>query len=114
MPLLLADGKEFSTFFAKQVKIVRANGGIIDPESIEDYIAAGGYQALHQALTEMKPAEIVEADPKTDPAGFEQLRTAVTRSIGGDLATVFADALRARAQPRINQAALDNITGQPQ
>ena len=48
-------------FFAKQVKIVRANGGIIDPESIEDYIAAGGYQALHQTLTEMKPAEIVEA-----------------------------------------------------
>jgi len=48
-------------FFAKQIRIVRVNGGIIDPESIEDYIAAGGYQALHQALTEMKPAEIVEA-----------------------------------------------------
>jgi peptidyl-prolyl cis-trans isomerase D len=60
------------------------------------------------------PAEIVEADPKTDPAGFDQLRTAVIRSIAGDLASVFADALRARAQPRINQAALDNITGQPQ
>jgi peptidyl-prolyl cis-trans isomerase D len=59
-------------------------------------------------------AEIVEADPKTDPAGFDQLRTAVTRSIAGDLASVFADALRARAQPRINQASLDNITGQPQ
>lgn len=48
-------------FFAKQVRIVRANGGIIDPENIEDYIAAGGYQALHQALTEMKPTEIVDA-----------------------------------------------------
>jgi len=48
-------------FFAKQVKIVRANGGIVDPESIEDYIAVGGYQALHQALTEMKPPEIIEA-----------------------------------------------------
>ena len=59
-------------------------------------------------------AEIVEADPKTDPAGFDQLRTAVTRSVAGDLASVFADALRARAQPRINQAALDNITGQSQ
>lgn len=60
------------------------------------------------------PAEIVEADPKTDPAGFDQLRTAVVRSIAGDLASVFADALRTRAQPRINQAALDNITGQSQ
>jgi bidirectional [NiFe] hydrogenase diaphorase subunit len=48
-------------FFAKQVKIVRANGGIIDPESIEDYIAVEGYQALHRVLTEMKPAEVVEA-----------------------------------------------------
>lgn len=60
------------------------------------------------------PAEIAEADPKTDPAGFDQLRTAVVRSIAGDLASVFADALRARAQPRINQAALDNIVGQSQ
>jgi bidirectional [NiFe] hydrogenase diaphorase subunit len=56
-------------FFAKQVKIVRANGGIIDPESIEDYIAAGGYQALHHALTEMKPAEVVEAITKSGLRG---------------------------------------------
>ena len=60
------------------------------------------------------PAEIVEADPKANPAGFDQVRAAVSRSIATDLASVFADALRARAQPRINQAALDNITGQPQ
>jgi bidirectional [NiFe] hydrogenase diaphorase subunit len=56
-------------FFAKQVKIVRANGGIVDPESIEDYIVAGGYQALHQALTELKPAEIVEAITKSGLRG---------------------------------------------
>jgi bidirectional [NiFe] hydrogenase diaphorase subunit len=56
-------------FFAKQVKIVRANGGIVDPESIEDYIAAGGYQALHQVLTEMKPAEVVEAITKSGLRG---------------------------------------------
>ena len=56
-------------FFAKQVKIVRANGGIVDPESIEGYIVAGGYQALHQALTELKPAEIVEAITKSGLRG---------------------------------------------
>ena len=39
-------GDPHHPFFAKQVKIVRANGGIIDPENIEDYIAIGGYQAL--------------------------------------------------------------------
>ncbi len=58
------------------------------------------------------PAEIVEADPKADPAGYGEVRQAVARSIGTDLAGVFADALRERAQPRINQSALDNIIGQ--
>ncbi|MGN6554309.1 MAG: NADH-ubiquinone oxidoreductase-F iron-sulfur binding region domain-containing protein [Verrucomicrobiota bacterium] len=56
-------------FFSKQVKIVRANGGIIDPESIEDYIAVGGYEALHQVLTEMKPAEVVETITKSGLRG---------------------------------------------
>jgi hypothetical protein len=37
-------------FFTKQLKIVLANSGVVDPERIESYIAAGGYQALHQAL----------------------------------------------------------------
>jgi hypothetical protein len=60
------------------------------------------------------PAEIVKADPKADPAGFSEVRQAVARSVGTDLATVFADALRARAQPRINQSVLDNVTGQQQ
>jgi bidirectional [NiFe] hydrogenase diaphorase subunit len=46
-------------FFAKQMKIVRANGGIIDPERIEDYIATGGYTALHHALIELQPAEVI-------------------------------------------------------
>ena len=60
------------------------------------------------------PAEIVEADPKADPAGYDQVRAVVTRSIGTDLASVFADALRPRAKPRINQPVLDNVTGQQQ
>jgi bidirectional [NiFe] hydrogenase diaphorase subunit len=56
-------------FFAKQVRIVRANGGIIDPENVEDYIAVGGYQALHDALIEMKPPEVVEAITKSGLRG---------------------------------------------
>jgi bidirectional [NiFe] hydrogenase diaphorase subunit len=31
------------------------NSGLIDPERIESYIAADGYTALHQAITEMTP-----------------------------------------------------------
>jgi bidirectional [NiFe] hydrogenase diaphorase subunit len=47
-------------FFNKQVKIVLENSGRIDPERIEDYIAAGGYQALLHALTEMKPWDVID------------------------------------------------------
>ena len=46
-------------FFQRQKKIVLENSGVIDPERIEEYIAASGYQALIQALTEMTPAEII-------------------------------------------------------
>jgi len=56
-------------FFTKQTKIVRANGGIIDPEKIEDYIAIGGYVALHNALTEMQPAQVVEEVTKSGLRG---------------------------------------------
>ena len=58
------------------------------------------------------PAEIVEADPKADPTGYSELRNNVERSIGADLVSVFADALRERAEPRINQQVLNNVTGQ--
>jgi bidirectional [NiFe] hydrogenase diaphorase subunit len=47
-------------FFARQKKIVLENCGTIDPERIEEYIAAGGYQALHKALTTMSPQEVVQ------------------------------------------------------
>jgi peptidyl-prolyl cis-trans isomerase D len=57
-------------------------------------------------------AEIVDTDPKADPTGYGQVRSVVARSISNDLATVFADALRARAQPQINQSVLDTVTGQ--
>jgi bidirectional [NiFe] hydrogenase diaphorase subunit len=47
-------------FFALQKRIVLENSGIIDPERIESYIAAGGYQALYHALHEMTPAEVID------------------------------------------------------
>ena len=56
-------------FFAKQMRIVRANGGIVDPERIEDYIAIGGYKALHHALTELQPAQVVEEVTKSGLRG---------------------------------------------
>ena len=47
-------------FFARQKKVVLSNCGAIDPEEIEEYIAAGGYEALGKALTEMSPDEVIE------------------------------------------------------
>ncbi|NJR62238.1 MAG: NADH-quinone oxidoreductase subunit L, partial [Cyanobacteria bacterium CRU_2_1] len=48
-------------FFAHQLCIVRENSGIIDPEQIEEYIAAGGYQPLYHVLYEMTPTQVVDS-----------------------------------------------------
>ena len=47
-------------FYKHQHRLLLANNGRIDPKSIEDYIAVGGYKALAKALFEMKPEEIIE------------------------------------------------------
>ncbi len=39
-------------------RIVLERAGIIDPESLEDYILHDGYEALGKALTKMTPAEV--------------------------------------------------------
>ncbi len=64
-----------------------------------------------EAFVVAVPAEIIEPDPKADPAGYDQLRTAVERSVATDLATVFVQALQERAKPQINQQVVDNISG---
>jgi len=45
-------------FYAPQVKIALRNIGKIDPNSLDDYLAAGGYEALKKAL-DMTPEEIL-------------------------------------------------------
>ncbi len=47
-------------FFTKQVKVVLSETGQIDPESLEDYLAHGGYTALAKALSEMTPESICD------------------------------------------------------
>jgi bidirectional [NiFe] hydrogenase diaphorase subunit len=60
-PTTVQRGNFNHPFFKKQLSIVLANSGEIDPERIEAYIAADGYQALHDVLREMTPKEVVEA-----------------------------------------------------
>jgi len=47
-------------FYGVQKRIVLEQNGRIDPTSIDDYIAVGGYAALAKALTEMQPEAIID------------------------------------------------------
>ena len=58
-----------SPFFTRQTKIVLANSGRVDPEKLTDYIAAGGYQSLAQALEEMTPREVIQEVRKSGLRG---------------------------------------------
>lgn len=49
-----------SNFFRKQKRVVLRNCGLIDPDSIEEYIARGGYEAMGKVLTQMIPDEVVD------------------------------------------------------
>jgi bidirectional [NiFe] hydrogenase diaphorase subunit len=46
-------------FFRRQMRVVLENCGRIDPERIEEYIAADGYAALQSVLATMSPARVI-------------------------------------------------------
>src|SRR3989339_1573799 len=54
---------------SKQLRAVLKNCGYIDPESIEDYIDAGGYKALVKVLTGMKPENVIDELKKSGLRG---------------------------------------------
>lgn len=47
-------------FYARQQKLVLDKCGYINPESLEDYIAMGGYRALARVLFNMTPQQVVD------------------------------------------------------
>ncbi len=47
-------------FYSKQVRLTLRNCGYIDPDSLEEYLARDGYQALAKVLTEKTPEQVVE------------------------------------------------------
>ncbi|MFW6137687.1 MAG: NADH-ubiquinone oxidoreductase-F iron-sulfur binding region domain-containing protein [Spirochaetota bacterium] len=47
-------------FYKYQKRLVFGKNGYINPKSIEDYIATGGYSALVKALDGMSPEEIIQ------------------------------------------------------
>lgn len=57
-------------FFSRQLMVVRANEGRIDPERIDDYLEEGGYRTLHRVLHEMqRPAQVIDAIVKSGLRG---------------------------------------------
>jgi NADH:ubiquinone oxidoreductase subunit F (NADH-binding)/(2Fe-2S) ferredoxin len=67
-PKLVQNYPEFG-YFKRQVRVVLRNCGIIDPDSIEEYIANGGYQALAKAICVMQPEEIITEIEKSGLRG---------------------------------------------
>jgi bidirectional [NiFe] hydrogenase diaphorase subunit len=54
-------GNPDGPFFKHQTSIVLENSGEVDPERIEAYIAADGYEGLAKVLRDMSPQEVVAA-----------------------------------------------------
>ena len=47
-------------FMAKQTRIVLENCGRVDAESLDEYIASGGFEALNKAMFEMSRDEVID------------------------------------------------------
>ncbi|MBM3128115.1 MAG: NADH-quinone oxidoreductase subunit NuoF [Chloroflexi bacterium] len=54
---------------AKEMRIIMARCGVIDPENIEDYIADEGYAALGKVMSEMSPRNVIDEILKSNLRG---------------------------------------------
>ena len=61
--------KNEKAFFSKQQRIALKNCGRIDPENIDEYIAAGGYAALIKVLNGMEPEDVIDIVKKSGIRG---------------------------------------------
>ncbi len=85
-------------FYTKQMRRVLELNGQIDPTSLEDYIAHGGYGALAKAVHQMSPEQVIEEVSKAGlrgrgGAGFPAgLKWKLCRSSPGDVKYVICNA----------------------
>jgi len=55
----VSDSKHMG-FYKKQIRIALRNCGLIDPENIDEYLAADGYEAMGKVLLEMTPEDAIK------------------------------------------------------
>ncbi len=85
-------------FYSKQKKIVLRNCGIIDPNSIDQYIARKGYDAFAKALFELEPEKIINEITKAGlrgrgGAGFPTgIKWGFCRKVKGDIKYIICNA----------------------
>ena len=53
-------GQKDLSFYKKQIRIALRNCGFINPEDINEYLAADGYQALGNCIVDMKTEEVID------------------------------------------------------
>jgi NADH-quinone oxidoreductase subunit F len=84
-------------FYKRQMRLIIGNNGLIDPNSIDDYIAIDGYTALPKAL-KMNPEQIIDEVKKSGlrgrgGAGFPTgSKWESTRNAHGDIKYVICNA----------------------
>ena len=66
-PLLIQP--EDALFLSRQTRIALRHCGVIDPESIDDYLAHGGYRALETVLKTMSPEDVIAVIKTSGLAG---------------------------------------------
>lgn len=54
------EGQKDLPFYKKQIRIALRNCGFINPENINEYIAADGYQALAECITKLSQEEVIQ------------------------------------------------------
>jgi NADH-quinone oxidoreductase subunit F len=85
-------------FYGKQLRITLRNCGLIDPESIDEYIARGGYEALGKALTTITPDAVIDEVKRSGlrgrgGAGFlTGLKWEFTQKAPGDVKYIICNA----------------------
>ena len=85
-------------FYARQTRHLLDLNGLIDPTSIEDYIAAGGYAALAKVLDNMSPEAVIDEVTKSGlrgrgGAGFPTgIKWKLCRAAPGDVKYIICNA----------------------